>query len=203
VLVIDKLDVLLPCSFRESILEMFRRWVQDVAEEPWSALRLVVAVSTTPMMFIRGATRSPFFNVAAQIEVGDLNEEQTRQLAGLYRLQWDDAAIDALRVQVGGHPFLLRVAMYEAAVHSTPLERILDKRTPEGQSLKQRALQILPPLDKLQHPLCQVARDRSAQIDDDAYEALRSVGLIEREGDVYRFRCKLYEEHFTEICKRT
>lgn len=203
VLVIDKLDVLLPCSFRESILEMFRRWVQDVAEEPWSALRLVVAVSTTPMMFIRGATRSPFFNVAAQIEIGDLNEEQTRQLAGLYRLQWDDAAINALRVQVGGHPFLLRVAMYEAAVHATPLERILDKKTPEGQSLKQRALQILPPLDKLQGPLCQVARDRSAEIDDDAYEALRSVGLIEREGDVYRFRCKLYEEHFTETCKRT
>lgn len=201
VLVIEKLDVLLPCPFRESILEMFRRWVQDVAEEPWSALRLVVAVSTTPMMLIRGATRSPFFNAATPIEIGDLTEDQTRQLAKLYRLGWDDDAIRTLRREVGGHPFLLREAMNEVAAHGTPLERVLDKGTPEGQSLRQRALQILPPLDNLLHALCRVARDKNARIDAE-YQALRSAGLIDYEGGAYRFRCKLYEEHFTELCKR-
>jgi hypothetical protein len=203
VLVIEKLDVLLPCPFRESILEMFRRWVQDVVEEPWSSLRLVVAVSMTPMMLIGGAKRSPFFNAAAQIEIGDLNEDQTRKLVELYRLRWDDVAIKALRAQVGGHPFLLREAMYEAAVHGTPLERILDKTSSEGQSLRERALAILPPLDKLREPLCQVARDRNASIDEDAYQALRSTGLLDRESSgAYRFRCKLYEDHFTDQCKK-
>jgi AAA-like domain/Calcineurin-like phosphoesterase len=202
VLVIEKLDAILPCAFRESVFEMFRRWVQEVTDEPWSALRLIVVAASTPMMFQRKATRSPFFNTSTLIEIREFDAKQTASLAKLYRLSWGDEEIGRLRALVGGHPFLLRAFMYEAALQETPLDELLDPGSAVGQELRQRAARMLPDLDPtLEDALRKVLADRRVRLPDDVYQMLRGAGLLDAEAGVYRFRCKLYEDHFTEQWK--
>ncbi|KYF91460.1 hypothetical protein BE17_37215 [Sorangium cellulosum] len=200
VLVLEKLDALLEFEFRETVLEVFRHWVQLV-EEPWPAFRLVVAVTRTPMSLIRNATRSPFFNSATQIEIGHLDENATRQLMRLYRLSFTDEQLKTLREMVGGHPFLLREVMYKAALGGVPLERVLDRDCTEGRELRSRAMAILPPLsDGLRAALGDVLANPRKALPVDVYEALRGAGLLDHAGGLYRFRCRLYEEHFNELC---
>jgi hypothetical protein len=200
VLVLEQLDALLEFEFRETVLEVFRHWVQLV-EEPWPAFRLVVAVTRTPMSLIRNRTRSPFFNSATQIEIGPLDESATRQLMRLYRLSLTDEQLKNLREMVGGHPFLLREAMYLAAHHGVPLERVLDRGAPEGVALRNRAVAILPPLSGSLHAaLCEVRANPRKALPVEVYEALRGAGLLDHAGGIYRFRCRLYEEHFSELC---
>ncbi|WP_437939732.1 AAA-like domain-containing protein [Sorangium sp. So ce341] len=200
VLVIEQLDALLEFEFRETVLEVFRHWVQLV-EEPWPAFRLVVAVTRTPMSLIRKLTRSPFFNSATQIEIGPLDEGATRQLMRLYRLTLTDEQLKNLREAVGGHPFLLREAMYQAAHRGVPLERVLDRGSPAGKALRERAVAILPQLSGPLHAaLCEVLANPRKTLPVEVYEALRGAGLLDHTGGMYRFRCKLYEEHFSTLC---
>ncbi len=199
VLVVEKVGHLFACDFRDSVFEMFRFWIQDVAEEPWQSLRLVVVTARTPMAYHRGATYSPFFNAALQIEVSDFSAEQTRRLAELYRLDWPEARQDAVRELVGGHPFLLRLMMHEMALNGTPLEAICDPGAPEGVEFRRRAEGLLPRLDpKSREALVRVLDDPRAQVDVDVYYTLRSAGLITHGPDGYQFRCNLYREFVAE-----
>lgn len=200
VLVIEALDTLLHAPFRESVLEMFRFWVQSVTDPPWSALRIVFVASTGPVAFVRKVTQSPLFNAALVVELGDLTEAQTLDLVRLYALDWDAAQIQALRDAVGGHPLLLRHVMYEAAQNGTPLATLLDKHSPAGQSLRERANQNLSGLDEDERTaLRRFAREPSYRLDDRMYRTLRSAGVLEHDASGYRFRCGLYREHFEDV----
>jgi hypothetical protein len=199
VLVVEKVGHLFGCEFRDSVFELFRFWIQDVAEEPWQSLRLVVVTARTPMAYHRGATYSPFFNAALQIEIADFTEEQTRRLAELYRLDWPDARQALVRDLVAGHPFLLRLLMHEMALNGTPLEALCDPAAPEGAEFRRRAAGLLPRLDREHRAaLARVLDDPRAPVDVDVYYTLRGAGLLTHGPDGYQFRCNLYREYVAE-----
>ncbi|HEU4411318.1 MAG TPA: AAA-like domain-containing protein [Polyangiaceae bacterium] len=199
VLVIEGVGHLAHCEFRDSVFEMFRFWIQDVAEEPWHALRLVVVTAHTPMAYHRGATYSPFFNAALQIEISDFSADQTRRLAELYRVDWPDERQAAVRDVVGGHPFLLRLMLHEMALNGTPVEALCDPGSPEGAEFRRRAAGLLPRLDQ-KHcaALARVLDDPRAAIDVDIYYTLRGAGLLTHGPEGYQFRCNLYREFVAE-----
>ncbi|MCU0685026.1 MAG: AAA-like domain-containing protein [Polyangiaceae bacterium] len=199
VLVVEEVGHLFGREYRDSVFEMFRFWIQDVAEEPWQVLRLVVVTSHTPMAYHRGATYSPFFNAALQIEVSDFSAEQTRRLAELYRLDWPAPRQALVRELVGGHPFLLRLMMHEAALNGTPPEELCDPASPAGVQFRQHATVRLPHLGRDQRvALARVLDDPRAVIDVDVYYALRGAGLLTHGPDGYQFRCNLYREYVAE-----
>lgn len=199
VLVIEGVGHLAHYDFRDSVFEMFRFWIQDVAEEPWHVLRLVVVTARTPMAYHRGATYSPFFNAALQIEISDFSDEQTRRLAELYRVDWPDERQALVRDLVGGHPFLLRLMMHETALNGTPVEAICDPSSREGAEFRRRAAVLLPRLDqKHLAALARVLDDPRAAIDVDLYYTLRGAGLLTHGPEGYQFRCNLHREFVAE-----
>ncbi len=91
---------------------MLRSWYEEANSlEIWQKLRLIVAHSTEvyiPLNF----HQSPF-NVGLPIRLPKLTVIQVEALAKKYNLQaLTSTEIDSLTILVGGHPYLIKLALY-------------------------------------------------------------------------------------------
>jgi hypothetical protein len=124
ILAIDGVDALSKHPYLEEFSTLLRSWMEDATRPPWSALRLLLSLSTAPRLLISNIDQSPF-NVATRIELQDFSPNQVARLARQHGLSWSDADCEQLMALVGGHPYLLRLAMYEASRTSKPLAELL------------------------------------------------------------------------------
>ncbi len=69
--------------------------------------------------------RSPF-NVGLPIELPEFSRQQIIALARRHGLDWNDVEIKELMAAVGGHPYLVRYALYGLAQKSQNLEEFLE-----------------------------------------------------------------------------
>jgi serine/threonine protein kinase len=127
VLAIDRADAVLGSPLQNTFFGILRGWAES--EEPWSVLRLVLAISTTPALLVSSQHQSPF-NLTDTVELKDLREEQTQRLGQLYQLRWGHAELETLRRWVGGHPYLTRLAMYTAVRQGVSLAQLFDPDHP-------------------------------------------------------------------------
>jgi serine/threonine-protein kinase len=81
--------------------------------EAWQRLRLVV-VHATEVYIPLNLHQSPF-NVGLPIRLPELTLEQVQQLVQAYGLSWSTAKTTKLTALVGGHPYLLQLALYHFA----------------------------------------------------------------------------------------
>lgn len=134
VLAIDHADTVCDRVSAESKLPdaffgLLRVWMERSRTSPlWPRLRLLLAIATSPAYLTRNINQSPF-NICLPVEVGDLNDEQIQQLLQRYGLPPDPALVAALRERVGGHPYLIRLALYRAVLSHTPLVELLHEDT--------------------------------------------------------------------------
>lgn len=96
---------------------------------PWDRLRLLLTISTEPALLVE-AHQSPF-NLAPPVHVGDLRAEDLGYLARLHGIELSSRDTARLRSAVGGHPLLLRLLLFEAAVGERPLVELIDEATGE------------------------------------------------------------------------
>lgn len=89
---------------------LLRSWCSR-ARAPWDRLRLLLTVSTDPAALPVEPHVSPF-NLAPPIRVRDLDASAVRWLAERAGGRWSGADLDELRSWVGGHPLLVRTALY-------------------------------------------------------------------------------------------
>jgi AAA-like domain len=113
----DNLELL--CRYRENyhdFLNCLRSWSQNM-NVPWNSLRIIL-VHIFPLngMNIYG---SPLEGVGQRVELKELNTIQVQDLVSLHGLNWNDRHIEELMKLVGGHPLLIRLALYEAALNRT------------------------------------------------------------------------------------
>lgn len=107
---------------------VLREWHRRAAKAPWDRLRMLVAMSTTPGEW-DGTPRSAF--KVPTIELEDFSREEVRELAWRHGIAWTPQEIGAVMGVAGGHPYLVRLVLYELAARGQVLDDVL-RRARQG-----------------------------------------------------------------------
>ncbi len=103
---------------------LLRAWHEEAKDKDlWKKLRLVV-VHSTEVYIPMNINQSPF-NVGLSIELPEFQPEAVQELAQRHELRWNRSQVEQLMQMVGGHPFLVRVALYHIARGEMALEQLL------------------------------------------------------------------------------
>jgi hypothetical protein len=108
--------------------------------------------------------------------------------------------VQQLYALVGGHPYLVRKALYEVAIgHSTiPVlfQDATSDQSPFAIHLNHHMMRIRKK-DELARGMLQVIQSRMCS-DDQVFFRLHSAGLVRRERGAVLPRCQLYADYFKE-----
>lgn len=112
VLAIDGVEALDGRTYRDEFFGMLRAWLEKSQPKMWTNLRVLLTVSTVTSLSVNTIYQSPF-NLTEIIDIPDFNLSQIADLAALYGLAWKESDSVHLAKLVGGHIYLVRMALYE------------------------------------------------------------------------------------------
>ncbi|MBR8834949.1 MAG: AAA-like domain-containing protein [Stigonema ocellatum SAG 48.90 = DSM 106950] len=186
-------------------LPLLCSWYEQAKRvEIWQKLRLVLAYSTEILVPLR-LTKSPF-NIGLPIKLPPFTLLQVKNLAQLHGLDWADGS-DAQRLMamVGGHPYLVRLALYYI-MGKGGLERdlgqILEQASTESgiynDYLRQYVLALReePELEAAFYEV--ITATGFVKLEPVVAYKLQSMGLVNLEGDRAYPACELYRLYFRE-----
>jgi hypothetical protein len=201
VLALDEVDrVFQSAEITQGFFPMLRSWHEEAKTiDIWEQLRLVVVHSTEDYGPL-DINQSPF-NVGLPVELTEFTPEQVEDLARRHKLNWNDAQVQQLMAMVGGHPYLVRWALYHLACQDLTLEKLLqDAPTDAGiyeGHLRRHSGTLKNP--ELAAALKQVVTtSEPVRLETMQAYKLYSMGLIKRIGDRVTPRCQLYQQYFRE-----
>ncbi|NEP42478.1 MAG: TIR domain-containing protein [Okeania sp. SIO2H7] len=202
VLGLDEVDrVFQHPEIAEDFFSLLRVWHEAAKEkEIWQKLRLVV-VHSTEVYLPMNVNQSPF-NVGLPIDLPEFTPEQILSLARRHELNWTEAEADKLIKIVGGHPFLVRVALYQIKYQDLTLENVLETAVSEtglyGDHLRRHLwnLQQHPELAESMKKV--VNSNEPVQLQGLLAFKLNSMGLVNLEGNKVKPRCHLYRQYLIE-----
>lgn len=117
VLMFDEVDRVIDRDYRDDLFGLFRYWSNRARWEPaFSRLTTVLAHSTEPHLLITDLNQSPF-NIGISIDLDDFDHAQVERLNRLHGTPLGAAKIAPFMDLVGGHPYLVRQALYHMAAH--------------------------------------------------------------------------------------
>lgn len=180
---------------------LLRAWHEESKTNPvWQNLRLVITHSKEVYIPLH-ISQSPF-NVGVPIDLPPLNRMQVEDLIDRHGLQWSDAEIDALMTMMGGHPYLVRVALYYIACGEITLERLLEVAPTEewvyGEHLRRHLLNLEEDPELVAAIKQVVSADVPVRIRTGEAFKLFSMGLVRFQGNDVIPLCKLYRQYFLE-----
>lgn len=202
VLALDEVDRVFQSSkIAQGFFPMLRSWHEEAKTmDIWEKLRLVVVHSTEDYGPL-DINQSPF-NVGLPIELPEFTSEQVEDLARRYKLNWDKTQVQHLMAMVGGHPYLVRLALYQLARQDLTLESLLqDAPTDAGiyEEHLRRHLDTFKENSQLAAALKQVVTTTEpVRLETMQAYKLYSMGIIKRKGDRVTPRCQLYQQYFRE-----
>ncbi|MEM7713250.1 MAG: AAA-like domain-containing protein [Cyanobacteria bacterium P01_A01_bin.68] len=203
ILVLDEVDRLFPYGeVVEDFLGMLRSWHEKgKISEVWKQLRLVLAHSTE--VYIPLDYHQSPFNAGVPVELEEFNREQVEDLATRHNINPQNSLLEELRRMVGGHPYLLRLAMYDVAIAKTRLEDLLESATTEAGIYRNHLrylLDILRTAPDLVKALQRVVNSTAGvELDSIEIYKLHSLGLVIRENNHVTPRCQLYRDYFRRV----
>jgi hypothetical protein len=193
-------------NIAQDFLPMLRFWHEQAKQDQiWQKLRMVV-VYTTEIYIPLKLNQSPF-NVGITITLPPLTLNQVQNLALSYGLYWAADSEGAerlvpLQVMVGGHPYLVSLALYHLCQEEMPLEVLLETAsTPVGiysqhlrelLSLLQKEPELMSAMEKV------IATDEKVELDAIAAYKLESMGLVQLNGNQAHTMCELYRLYFSQ-----
>ncbi|MHC5822362.1 MAG: AAA-like domain-containing protein [Nostoc sp.] len=178
---------------------LLRAWHERSKNETvWKNLRLVI-VHSKEVYIPLNINQSPF-NVGLPIELPDLNQIQVQNLVQRHRLNWSDSQIEELMTLVGGHPYLVRVALYEIARGRMTLENLQKiAATQEGlysDHLRRHWLNLQEDAELLAAVKQVMTANRAVDVGTTEAFKLRSMGLVKFKGNEVVPLCDLYRQYF-------
>lgn len=199
-------------------LPLLRFWYEQArASETWQKLRIVV-IHSTEIYIALSLNQSPF-NVGLPIKLSEFTAEQVQDLARRHGLNWSDSyPIEQLIKMVGGHPYLVHLALYHLAILQQNRLSIADE---PGEALGRSELAELLKAAPTQSGIySDYLRNQSIAIQQQpelaaafqqvldaknsihleplmAYQ-LDSMGLVKLEGNNCSLSCELYRLYFQE-----
>lgn len=205
---------------------LLRAWYEEAGygdrdSELWAKLRLVV-VHSTEVYIPLNVNQSPF-NVGLPIELSEFSAEQVADLARRHGLNWQKDMVDKLMRIVGGHPYLVRVALYHIARKIADSCRTVSGLAQEGKDLERsldELLELAPTEagvygDHLRRHLWNLQEHRelgaafsmvvtaNAPVELESMLAfkLHSLGLVQLRGNEVTVRFELYRQYFSDRLK--
>ena len=168
----------------------------------WQKLRLVLAYSTDIYVPLN-INQSPF-NVGLSIKLPQFNAEQVLELAQRFGLNWQvNREVGQLMLLVGGHPYLVNIALYYLSHKTIELQQLLPQgHTPNGiysQHLRSY-LVLLQQNTQLMSAMYRVVNsDAAVKLDPSLAYKLESMGLIILNSFLAQPSCQLYRLYFREV----
>ncbi len=184
-----------------SFFALLRTWHERGKNEAiWQKLRLVI-VHSKEVYIPLNINQSPF-NVGLPIELRELNSIEVENLVELHHLELSPAQIKELMAMVGGHPYLVRQALYHIARKKITLEKLLQvaptEEGPYSDHLR-RHLNNLEENPELLTAIKQIiAVDYPVPIGTKEGFKLRSMGLVKFQGNSVMPLCELYRRYFSD-----
>jgi len=166
----------------------------------WKKLRLIV-VHSTEVYIPMDVNKSPF-NVGLPIDLPEFNSQQVQDLAKRHGLNWSDGEVVELMGLVGGHPYLVRLAMYRISRQDVSFNQLV-KFPPTETGIYsdhlRRHLWNLEKYSELMEAMREVVSvSQPVRLRSELGFKLNSMGLVKLEGNNYIPRCRLYEEYFRD-----
>jgi hypothetical protein len=182
---------------------MLRSWHEDAkVYEVWEKLRLIVvqSIEDYDSSYI---DRSPFGNVGSVFKLPEFTEAQVQDLAERYKLNYDQTQVQQLMSLIGGHPYLIRLAIDHLTDGET-LENFLNNAPTNDGIYGDYLRRIFSKLQRSPHLSTAfkqvVTATEPVAIPTNTEYQLYSMGLVERakKGNKFIPRCQLYRQYFQE-----
>ncbi|MBD2041216.1 AAA-like domain-containing protein [Microcoleus sp. FACHB-672] len=178
---------------------LLRAWHERGKNEAiWKKLRLVISHSQEVYIPLN-INQSPF-NVGLPIELPELNQRQVTDLVNRHQLNFSEQEICDLMEMVGGHPYLVRVALYQVARGRITLERLLKVApTEEGpyyDHLRRHLVNLETDAELAATSRQVINSEKPVEINTRQAFKLRSMGLIKFQGNAVMPLCGLYRQYF-------
>jgi GGDEF domain-containing protein len=206
VLVLNEVDVVLEYpDIARDFLPLLRSWYEQARYAGiWQKLRLVLAYSSEILVPSR-MTHSPF-SIGLPIKLPPFTQEQIENLAQLHGLDWNDQTeASCLNAMVGGHPYLVRLALYYLVGKgglSGNLQQLLQQAPTESgiyHEYLRQYLFLLHTEPELGAAYCEViAASTPVKLEPALAHRLQSLGLVNLEGDRVYPACELFRLYFRE-----
>ncbi|MGB3532322.1 MAG: AAA-like domain-containing protein [Microcoleaceae cyanobacterium] len=207
-------------------LPLIRLWSEQAKSiEIWQKLRLIVSYSSEINIPLK-LTQSPF-NIGLPLSLPPLNSEQVQTLALRYGLEWiGHADIRQLTEIVGGHPYLIQLALYyfKYSDSITLNQQSISTGTQESATQAEQQQQLFARFirhsatesgiysDYLRELLTtlnqeprlaavvkqMLLRDRPLELEPLQTYQLNSLGLVKLEGNRVMLSCDLYRQYFSK-----
>ncbi len=183
---------------------LLRAWHEDAkSRDIWKNFRLVV-VHATEVYVPMDINQSPF-NVGMPVELPEFTGEQVYDLVQLHGLNWTMAEVRELMSLVGGHPYLVRLALYHLAHQDLTLDELVRSGTTEAGLYSDHLRRHLWSLEQnsslLQAMKSVVMAQSAVRLDPAQAFKLHSVGLVQLQGNDVLPRCNLYRQYLSDRLK--
>ena len=183
---------------------LLRAWHEEAKNrDVWQKLRLIV-VHATEVYIPLNTNQSPF-NVGLPVELPEFTLAQLEQLAQLHGLHWQDPQLQQLQTMIGGHPYLVRLALYHLSRQDLSLTQLIQDAPTEAGLFRDHLrghwwnLQQHPHLAEAFNAV--VTSDHPVSLEPSTLFKLYSLGLIKLVGNEAQPRCDLYRQYFGEIAQ--
>ena len=203
VLIFDETDRIFPYEeIYQSFAPMLRYWHENGKKSPvWKKLKLVLSHSTEEYGKL-DIDKSPFTNVGVTINLKDFTLSQVNELAIQHNLK-DQIVVKSLIDLVGGHPYLIRLALYYLAQEKLSLNNLLSKAGTDSGIYKQHLQRHLDNLQKkpsLEATFRQIIKSNTPLLikEQKVKHQLEGMGLISLQGNSADVRYQIYRLYFQE-----
>jgi hypothetical protein len=166
----------------------------------WKKLRLII-VHSTEVYVPLDINQSPF-NVGLEVPLPGFNIEQVTDLVNRYRLDLSQLQVNQLTEFTGGHPYLVRLALYQISQEQVSFDNFFNSATTEAGICSDHLRRHLWNLSN--YPDLLTAFQKVLQSEGPvvlkpilAFK-LRSLGLIKLEGNFAEVSSSLYQSYFRE-----
>jgi transcriptional regulator with XRE-family HTH domain len=200
VISIDEVDAVFNYpDLAEDFLALLREWHEEATiEQSWRKLRLAISHSTEVYIPLN-IHQSPF-NVGLPLRLPQFNPQQVQNLAQLHCLIWTMADTHQLIAMLGGHPYLIRLALYHLARQDITLEQLLQSAPTHAGVYSdhlRRCLGNVKQQPELASALKQVVSAQTpVQLPPAIVYQLDSMGLVSLDGNRISPSCELYRQYF-------
>ncbi|MGC9528333.1 MAG: AAA-like domain-containing protein [Limnospira sp.] len=194
-------------------LPLLRSWYEEARQvEVLQKMRLAIVHSTEIYVPLK-LNQSPF-NIGLPIRLPSFTAEQVEDLARRHGLGGNiEDLVPQLMEMVGGHPYLVRLALYELVNSwggttgdlSDRLRDIFDTATTQAGIYNQHLCELLAILEDQPELLdgleTVVMAEGGTQIEPIVAYKLESLGLVKLTGNKATVGCELYRQYFKSLCE--
>jgi len=202
VLGLDEVDLIFQYpKIAADFFGLLRAWHEKAKnEDVWKRLRLVI-VHSKEVYIPLNINQSPF-NVGLPLELPELTNPQIADLVNRHQLDWTNHEIEQLSLLTGGHPYLVRQALYQIARGRIDLTKLLQVApTEEGiyaDHLRRQLENLKEDGEMMEAFKNLVTSDRPLPLDSRLAFKLRSIGLVKFQGNDVIPMCNLYSQYFRQ-----